>query len=1302
MRKKNQYHLCGDSNRIPASRPRKKKTLTKIFSLAMVLAAMAGPASAANKIWVGSGTTNSPSDGTWDTVTTAWSDGSTASANAMFATSDNAYFYGSGPYAITVAASMTTPYMGFLGNYTLMASSPITLTSQASPFLQVDTGHTATIGANVTVSHNKTGFFGQSVNTPGGTIIIDNGGSLLQTSANTWALDGSGTIVSVRTGGILRHAGSSSVFAIGASNDGKNPPVLSVDGGTVSTSGSTIMVGDGAGTVGGIVTVNSGSLSMGGSAPMSLGVNAGGFGILNLNGGTTTLNQVSVGGGLGVVNFNGGLLTCGNSGLASRFITNSQTYAFVRNGGAIFNNNGYNLSVTVPLRHSTNSADNAVDGGLTFNGSGTNTLAGANSYTGPTTVNGGLLLSSNNLFLTNGAALTVSNATLQFICSSAVTNFVVGTFSTLGTASTLNMPLIMCGTPPVQFPVIKYSSLASGVVDANNALISLGVAFPSNGGFGGYLTNNATAKTIDLVITQGNPSPVFSTQPPASATRYAGCSIMLNPVVLGATGYQWKKDNGNLSGATNVSLVLTNLSSTDAGIYTLVASNTSGPIASQGCKLSVVQPGCNYASAVVSNNPVAYYRLNEMDDTLSGTVPAADYAGGFDGIWGADVLNGSYGYTGPASPDFPGFDSGNSAAYLQSGNTFANSRIAVSSWNFSANTVTLVTWVRPEGVQNANAGLIFNRGTFVSGFNFTGNTDAGGNSTLGYTWNNEAGTYSWNSGLAPAVNQWSMVALTVTPTNATIYVGGGNGVAFATHTYHHVMQSFTGPIAIGEDPFFSAQPPYRIFNGSIDEVAVFNQALSYNQILAMYTNATGVATYPVSIISQPATQTNYAGQTIQFSVVAAGTPTITYQWQIGTNGNFVNLTDSSRIVGSQTSTLTLSNIVLSDAADYRVIVANPSGPVPSGTGTLTVNPVGAATDINMSVTQTGSQSWMTASSWSDGLSAVDSAIQKPGSVYHILAGGAMRTPATTNAPNVFPGDTLSVEGNGVGIQNGGPAIGALNPIGSASTLAPLVLSVKKLIMAGGEICSLTGSGDLVINGGEVNVVSNTPVLVSNPQTGGNIRIDSQLTGNGNVDYYGHILNGISSFQPTFVTALTIAGANNSYTGTWNVIGATLVGAAPNALGTNSITVGAQGALQTTYPLNNPNADLILNGRLNLTQNDTFKHVMINGVSLSPGTYVYQQLTNAYPANFPAAWTAQRGAESATVISGSITVIGDGITPSPGKIVIGSSLQLTWTNSNTALLESTNVTGPWVTNTTATSPYQIVPSEAKKFFRLISK
>ena len=83
-----------------------------------------------------------------------------------------------------------------------------------------------------------------------------------------------------------------------------------------------------------------------------------------------------------------------------------------------------------------------------------------------------------------------------------------------------------------------------------------------------------------------------------------------------------------------------------------------------------------------------------------------------------------------------------------------------------------------------------------------------------------------------------------------------------------------------------------------------------------------------SITTQPSNQAINVGQTATFSVVAAGTPPLTYQWQaMGAN-----------IAGATSSSYTTAPAVSSDnGSAFDVVVGNAAGSVTSAVATLTVN-----------------------------------------------------------------------------------------------------------------------------------------------------------------------------------------------------------------------------------------------------------------------------------------------------------------------------------------------------------------------------
>ena len=82
----------------------------------------------------------------------------------------------------------------------------------------------------------------------------------------------------------------------------------------------------------------------------------------------------------------------------------------------------------------------------------------------------------------------------------------------------------------------------------------------------------------------------------------------------------------------------------------------------------------------------------------------------------------------------------------------------------------------------------------------------------------------------------------------------------------------------------------------------------------------------VSITQQPVDSTTCPGEVVVFSVSAAGT-NLTYQWQFNDGTAFQNLDATSPdIGGSQSDTLTLTNITAAAAGDYQCVVTGDCGP----------------------------------------------------------------------------------------------------------------------------------------------------------------------------------------------------------------------------------------------------------------------------------------------------------------------------------------------------------------------------------------
>jgi len=107
-------------------------------------------------------------------------------------------------------------------------------------------------------------------------------------------------------------------------------------------------------------------------------------------------------------------------------------------------------------------------------------------------------------------------------------------------------------------------------------------------------------------------------------------------------------------------------------------------------------------------------------------------------------------------------------------------------------------------------------------------------------------------------------------------------------------------------------------------VIVTNAYGSTNSAVAQLT----VNTFSPSINNDPQDQTALVGQDTSFSVLAGGTAPLSYQWYYNTNTVLTNATSS---------VLLLTNVQLTNAGGYSVVVTNAYGSVTSAVAQLTVN-----------------------------------------------------------------------------------------------------------------------------------------------------------------------------------------------------------------------------------------------------------------------------------------------------------------------------------------------------------------------------
>ncbi len=331
------------------------------------------------------------------------------------------------------------------------------------------------------------------------------------------------------------------------------------------------------------------------------------------------------------------------------------------------------------------------------------------------------------------------------------------------------------------------------------------------------------------------------------------------------------------------SLMLRRLSaSTAALVISLVAARTASPQAA------------TYPATILSNNPVAYYQLQELpgattaiDSTANGL--NATYV--FDASGGTPVLG------------YPGIDT-NSIAFL--GNLsdgygaidipFNNLLSPTTSDGMTGAPFSIECWAQAYS-GNEGTGLylsimgmfgVYGSGTYYNASGWLLGQTPGPGST--WLFNMKNAGFLGSGPVAPL--QWAHLVGTFDGTNQDFYVNG-QLVSSAIGTGYLADNGSDGMIGAVPNAGF---PPYSPWLGGVDQVAFYTNALTAGQVSNDY--AVGINSFsirPMSplIATQPDSETNFSGTDVTFSVVAVGTPPLYYQWNRQGSGPIPNATNAS-------------------------------------------------------------------------------------------------------------------------------------------------------------------------------------------------------------------------------------------------------------------------------------------------------------------------------------------------------------------------------------------------------------------------
>lgn len=444
-----------------------------------------------------------------------------------------------------------------------------------------------------------------------------------------------------------------------------------------------------------------------------------------------------------------------------------------------------------------------------------------------------------------------------------------------------------------------------------------------------------------LMVPQGS-APIITTQPNPSQTAGPGSTVSFSVTATGTAplSYQWLLGGLPIPGAATNVLVLTNVTSADSGIYSVVVSNAFGQTLSSNATL-LVQQLFVWGNGALTNYPVGLpvaavaagyaHCLALMSAASGGTVFAWDRTGPTSVPWTpypvvgvaagsfhslALLANGSVMAWGDNSwgqtnvPPGLGFamavaGGGRHSLALQADGTvaawgdntygqcavppFLSNVVAIAAGNLFSLALTangvVVAWGDDSAGQVSGA----------AGLTDVVQVSAGG--SHGLALQKDGAVVAWGNNLAG---------------QASVPAGLGQVAMVAAGATHSLALKRDGSVrAWGAGSFlsFTCSGPPPDFCQSVVPAGLTNVAL----IAAggQHSMAVCGGNLP-EILAQPLSRTAFRGGTTILSAPATGATPLSYQWQRnGTN-----------IAGATNSILVLTNLQSADAGSYFVVVSN--------------------------------------------------------------------------------------------------------------------------------------------------------------------------------------------------------------------------------------------------------------------------------------------------------------------------------------------------------------------------------------------
>ena len=494
---------------------------------------------------------------------------------------------------------------------------------------------------------------------------------------------------------------------------------------------------------------------------------------------------------------------------------------------------------------------------------------------------------------------------------------------TNNSGANVTLSVIARGSPPFAYLWYKNGSALSSATASSLAFSP--VSTNDNGNYFVVVNNaygNSVTSRVATLTIYG--APVINSQTPSDIHIFAGTSPTLRVLASGPQPlhYQWTLGSASIIGATGSAYTITNIQL--SGTYGCTVTNFVGPTSIKPISVTVVaRPTARYPLAVLADNPMSYFRLDEP----SGTV-AYDYAGG---------LNATYTNATLAQPGYSTNDSSEFSTFFgPAADSFAGYCPTLLSFSAPVGSnveFSVEAWVNSAGSQPATDAGIVTIGYGNGGEEFALDCGArvAGNRTFRFYVNDaNGGTHGVSCTNANVLvdNHWHHVVAVCDEAGGSVslYVDGAlNG---SSSIGHSGIRSLTAPLAIGSRLSSSTATDYdNQFAGYIDDVSIYNTALSEAQVQAHYFGS-GVA--PI-VTLQPTNTSVNVGADAYFYSAAQGSSPLAFQWYD------LSVFPQMAVPNQTNATLVISNVTQADNnRDFELIVSNAFGQAASADALLTV------------------------------------------------------------------------------------------------------------------------------------------------------------------------------------------------------------------------------------------------------------------------------------------------------------------------------------------------------------------------------